>query len=70
MSCKTCTHWTPTKESEHYMPEDKDGVCVGIQGDSCVNDVKAGWDGGYVGEILTTHDFCCANFKLKASCEG
>ncbi len=65
MECKTCIHWTRTKESDHYLPEDEDGICSGLQGDNCIIEVYAGWDGGGVGDITTGHDFYCANYEDK-----
>lgn len=63
--CKSCKHWTRTKESDCYLPEDEAGVCAGLTSSRIDIELKTGWDGGYIDTIETNHDFLCANFESK-----
>jgi hypothetical protein len=43
-----------------------DGECTGMKHDDNVEFiVEAGWNGGFVSEIVTVREFFCANWEKK-----
>jgi hypothetical protein len=70
MKCKDCKHWTRSKESDRYLPEDELGTCGASFGEKVAIEVEAGWNGGYVSKIETDHDFFCANHELIKQLES
>lgn len=63
--CRSCKHWTRSKVSDNFLPEDEEGVCTGLTNSRIDIELKTGWEGGYIDTIETNHDFLCANFEPK-----
>ena len=61
MKCIDCKHWTVTKESANWLPEDVVGTCDNI---ACEIDIEVNTY-GIVESIETNASFFCAAFEVR-----
>ncbi len=62
-SCETCNHWN---KIDHSYFDYNDGKCNEIKSNDHIQyEIVSGWEGGYLSEIITDHDFGCSLYKPR-----